>query len=279
MGLKAIYDSKDEIPAEYADLYTERSGKYELTGIEGVRTAADVERVHASLIAERAAHKTTKEKLQSWGDLKPEDVRAQLDRIPELEAGQGKVDEAKLQELVEAKINSRMAPKLRELKDAVESRTALEQQVTRYIQREMERAVDDSAMPVFLESKPHETSFPLLRMLARQHLVATPVEGKDGEYEVLTREGIEGVTPGIAPKDWLPEIQRRYPPLWPGSIGSGAQNLNGLGGAGGQNPWTHDHWNVTEQGKIEANNPRLAKQLKTAANFQGRRPAPPKSAA
>ena len=43
MALQATHDKLDDIPEAYRDLYTERDGKYELTGIAGIKTAADVE--------------------------------------------------------------------------------------------------------------------------------------------------------------------------------------------------------------------------------------------
>ena len=65
MKLKALYDHTDEIPKMYRDLFTEREGVYELTGIEGLRTQSDVDRLQGSLRKERADHKTTRDKLSA----------------------------------------------------------------------------------------------------------------------------------------------------------------------------------------------------------------------
>jgi len=45
MGLEAIHKTLEEIPEQYRDLYSERNGQFELTGISGVKTQADVDRL------------------------------------------------------------------------------------------------------------------------------------------------------------------------------------------------------------------------------------------
>ncbi len=38
MALQAVHDKIEDIPKQYRDLYTEKSGEYELTRIVGVNT-------------------------------------------------------------------------------------------------------------------------------------------------------------------------------------------------------------------------------------------------
>ena len=40
MALKAIYERAEEIPEDFSALFTERDGRYELTGVAGMKTAA-----------------------------------------------------------------------------------------------------------------------------------------------------------------------------------------------------------------------------------------------
>src|SRR5271166_3561304 len=86
--LKTIYDTQDEIPEPHRELYVERNGKFELTGIEGVKTQADIDRTTKALEAERVEHKKAKEKLSKWGDLDPDTIPAQLE---ELEVAKSKI--------------------------------------------------------------------------------------------------------------------------------------------------------------------------------------------
>ena len=55
MALKAIYERAEEIPEAYRALFTERDGRYELTGVAGMKTEADVARLRKSLTDERSA--------------------------------------------------------------------------------------------------------------------------------------------------------------------------------------------------------------------------------
>ena len=74
--LTASYDKQEDIPetADFRALFTEKNGQWELTGITGIKTQADVDRVQVSLTKERDDHKTTKTSLAVWSDLDHEDV-------------------------------------------------------------------------------------------------------------------------------------------------------------------------------------------------------------
>jgi len=58
-----------------------------------------------------------------------------------------------------------------------------------------------------------------------------------------------GVTPGIAPSIWLTEVQPTRTHWWPAAEGGGATG-SGSGTGFTNNPWTRDHWNLTEQGRV-----------------------------
>lgn len=72
--LKVIHDTIEEIPEAFRDLYTQRDGKYVLTGIAGVKTEQDIAVLSKSLNSEREEHKATKEKLRLWEGLEPDAV-------------------------------------------------------------------------------------------------------------------------------------------------------------------------------------------------------------
>lgn len=100
----------------------------------------------------------------------------------------------------------------------------------------------------------------------------------DDSGNVVTKDGV-GVTPGVGADVWLTEIQSKRPHWWGETIGGGASgNRGGASGYGGNNPWSHDHWNLTEQGRILTTDRKKAEQLAKSAgtSIGGKRPAPKK---
>ena len=119
MALKAVYDKLEDIPEKFQELYTERNGKFELTGIEGVKTPEDVARVQTALEKERREHGETKDKLKAYGDLDPEGVQKDLDELAELRiriegVEKGGIDDEKLDRLVAQRVAREKAPIERE---------------------------------------------------------------------------------------------------------------------------------------------------------------------
>jgi hypothetical protein len=247
MVLKDVHDKQDEIPEQYRELYTEKNGKWELTGITGVKTTADVDRVQKALTKERDEHKATKEKLGTWGDLKHEDVVKQLDRIPELEAAAaGKLDDEKIEAMVErrveATIKSRTAPLERQIATMSkenETKTATLEQLT---SEKRQRTVHDAVRKALTEAKVVPEAHEDALLLAERAFDV----GEDGV--VMTRQGA-GFSEGLDAAAWLSEVQPKRPHWWPVSSGGGAGGGRGNGmPGGGANPWTADGWNMTKQG-------------------------------
>jgi len=98
MLLKQKLTTLEGLDAAFHSLYTEQSdGSFLLTGVEGMKTQSDIDKVTQALIKERGDHKATKAKFELLGDQDPVDLLAQLDRIKELEAAAGgKIDETEL---------------------------------------------------------------------------------------------------------------------------------------------------------------------------------------
>ena len=249
--LKAIYDNPDDIPESIEDfrsLFVEKNGKWELSGVSGVQTQGNVARLEAALKKERDDHKSTKSALQVWGELDPEDVHSKLDRIPELEAAaDGKLDDAKIEELAqkraEATMRSKLAPMERELGKTKKEREELATALGEYQAKETRRTIHDKTRKALLDAKVLNEAHEDALMLAERVFEITE------EGQVLTKDGV-GVTPGLEPAAWLQEIQDKRPHWWPASQGGGAKGSGGVGGFGGKNPWTAEHWNMTEQGRI-----------------------------
>lgn len=271
MSLKAILESLDNVPEHFHELYTEKNGRWELTGIEGVKTQADVDRLQSALSKERNDHKVTRERYAVLGERNPDEILTILDRIPELEAAAaGKIDDEKLNEMVEGRIKTKLAPVEREKAGLLAKVTELTGAVEQYQLRERTRSIHDEVRRAATASKVLPEALEDALMLAER------VFEVDEDGRVVAKDGV-GCTPGVDPAVWLTELQSKRPHWWGPSHGGGAQG-NNRGGAGGSNPWSAESWNMTEQGRILMENRARAEQLAKSAGttIGGPRPAPRK---
>lgn len=259
MKLKTVMDNLDEVDSSFHSLYTEKNGKFVLTGIEGVKTQEDIDSVTRALNNEKAAHKKTKEKFSVLGDRDIEEVVSLLDKIPELEAAaKGGNDQEKINELVEAKIRTKLAPLERERDQLKKRIEESENVIAQFNAKERQRSIHDAVRSAATSAKVLPEALEDALMLAER------VFDVDESGSVVTRDSV-GVTPGIDPAVWLTEIQQKRPHWWAPSQGGGSRgsNVNGAGGA--MNPWSKEGWNMTEQGKVYRENPQRAEQLAKSA--------------
>lgn len=107
MKIKTSYAAESEIPEGFAELYTETDGKWMLTGVDGMKSQADIDAIREGLTKERMEHKETKAILKKFGDHKPDEVDAIVQEVEELrikvEAG-GKLNDEQVAQLVDAKV-------------------------------------------------------------------------------------------------------------------------------------------------------------------------------
>lgn len=256
--LKAILDSLEGIEPHFHSLYTERNGKFELTGIEGVKTQADVDRLQTALTKERGDHKLLKDRFATFGDRKPEDIIAALDRIPELEAAaKGNLDDTKINDIVEGRIKSRMAPIERQAATLQQQLSESNASLEMLRQKDSMRIVTDAVRGAASKLKVVDSAVEDVTLLAERLFTI------DETGAVVTKDNV-GVTPGIAADVWLTDMQAKRPHWWGPSQGGGAGGNRG-GGSGVTNPWSKDSWNLTEQGRIYKENTGRAEQLAKAA--------------
>lgn len=252
MVIKSVYDKLEDIPKTVDDfpaMFTEKNGKFELTGIPGIQTQDAITRQENALKKEREEHKATKARLAEWGELKHDDVQRQLDRVAELEeASKGKLDEAKLDEMAnrraEAIAKSRTAPTERELAKIKREHAEASERLKVYEARETRRKVHDEVRGALGELKVLPEAYEDALNLSERHMEV----GEDGR--AVTREGA-GVTAGLDAKGWLGEVLEKRTHWLPPNVGGGAKGGGGPVG-GGSNPWSHEGWNMTEQHRIIA---------------------------
>jgi len=273
MQLSTEHEKLEDIPEEYRALYTEQEGKFVLTGIQGVKSQADIDRIHSSLVKERDDHKVTKTTLHTWDGMDHTEITGKLDRFKELEvmaAGNKDEFDAKLEELTEARVVTRLAPVERENKTLKTRCDELEGIATGLQIEKTRRTIGDQVLEACVEIKVVDEARPDVIMLANQVF-----EVADDGKTVLTKENPYGVTPGLSPDVFLSEMQEKRPHWWPTSVGGGAAGSGGNFGTGANNPWTHEGWNMTKQGAfIKENGIEKGEQMAKAAGttIGGRKP-------
>jgi hypothetical protein len=258
--LKTVYATREEIPEGYDALYTERNGQWELTGITGVKTEADIARIQAALVKERNDHKATRTSLSAFEGLDPEVVSAQAIELEETKAqlaaikNDGTIDETKLEPIIAARVAQRIAPLERDLRgvnakllDKDKLLAAKDGEVgqlrTTIVTGNVERAIRDAAIEAKL--------LPTAVVDAVMHGRATFEVTEDGR--IITKDG-SGATPGLSPKEWLKDMQEKAPHWWAPSVGGGSAGGGGGGPkgtyGGANNPWSAAGWNMTKQGAL-----------------------------
>lgn len=265
MALQIIVEKLDDVDEKYHDLYTEKDGKFHLTGVEGMKTQADIDRLQTALSKERSEHKALKDRVKIFDGRKFEDIQADLDRIPELEAaakGDKNVDE-----LVEAKLRSKLAPVERERDKFAKELEEAKVTIGNYETATRVRKIHDSIRTAVGKQQGFQKSAIEDAVALGERLFEVLDDGT-----VVTKDNV-GVVPGITAEDWLQERKNDKPHWWGSSQGGGASGSRGAGSTG-DNPWTNAGWNLTEQGKIIRQDPKRAEQLARAAGTKIGGPKP-----
>lgn len=280
MELQAIYDDLESIPEQYRDLYAQKTegGKYEVVGIVGLKTQGDVDRLSEALKKEREDHKAAKSGLSVWDGLNHDDVRTKLDHYDEMVTKieafekEGGVDKDKLEELANARLATAMAPVKRELDELHKENDQLREENEGFKAADIRRKISDSVRAAAVKAKVLPAAVDDVLLLAERVFEIT----EDGE--VLTRDSV-GVTPGIAADIWLTEMQPNRSHWWPMSEGGGARGGGG-GNAFANNPWSAQHWSLTNQGRVLKEQGRdKAEQMARAAGSHIGATAPVKKSA
>jgi len=270
MKLKLKYDSQEDIPDGYADLFTEKDGVWHLTGVEGMKTSEDTEKLSKSLREERAAHKKTKDKLAKLGgdDVDIDEVVSSLDELEDLrariEAGEGgKVDEKKLEELVEARLKRELRPIERE-RDQLKSRNQELEGETKQLRTTINNGTIENRLRELATKENVIGSAMDDIVFMGTHLFEVAEDGA-----IVAKEGARGVEAGITPDVWLGDMKEKRPHWWPQSQGGGAGGgRDGVGG--GPNPWSAKGWDIDAQGAlIRQDRPKAERLAKAAGSHIG----------
>ncbi len=251
-----------------------------LPGINGLVTKVDVDKLNTALGKESTEHKATKGKVAVWADMDKEKVDADLAELTELraaaEAGEGGKDgkekfEAGVKAAAEARIVAAKVTSDRENADLKKINDEQADKITANDLADTRRTIGDAVRTAATASKVIDTAVDDVMMYAERQFEIND----DGL--VLTRDQV-GVTPGIAPDIWLSEMQEKRPHWWPASTGGGAGGGTG-GGGFTKNPFTKEHWNLTDQAKEIRGDRAKAERMATAAgtSIGGKQPVAKKA--
>lgn len=266
MAIELTYEKEDDVPEAHKELYTETDGKWNLTGVTGMKTQVDVDRLTTSLEKERGVSRGLKAKMATWGDLDQEKVLADLDELKEarirLEAGEGKIDEEKIETLVTARVATQVSPIQRKL-DAAEKLVGEQgEAIIGFEGANTVRTITDAVRKAGGGAKIIDSAMDDALMLGERVFEIS----EDGA--VVTRDKM-GVTPGIDPSTWFSEMQEKRSHWWPKSTGGGAGGSDG-GTGFANNPFSLDHWNLTEQGRaLMADRGKAERMAKSAGTTIG----------
>ena len=254
MGLKYELPSLDEIDESLQQFYIQSNDKY-VFDIEGVKPIEEFNKVQGALQKERNDTKALKAKLQAFGELDPTEVQSQLARIAELEAAAaGKFDEAKMEESTNLRVEAKLRPILAEKDQLLAKVSDLENKLGQFEKLETQRSMEAEFKSKMKVAK-IDPIFEETILLKAEKLFS-----KTDDNTFATTDGLF-----LNFDTWLSQQQTNYPHWWGRSEGGGSRG-SGAAGYVGQNPFEGGVFgNVTEQMRLERENPALAAQLKKMA--------------
>lgn len=266
MALKAEYDSIEDVPEVHRELYSERGGKYVVTGIEGIALPGDVRKLKDENGGWRIKHRDATSALSSWQSLrnhegaafeKPEDVQALLDGIPSLksaaEAGGSKSAEA-VKKQVEEEAKRIEGKYQRQINEAGTKVSAAEKRIQNLENQQRQAFVHAFVQKQIADSKigkVRPSAVEDILLYADRHLTVVEERDEDGNLvfkDVRTKSGA-GVTEDVDVAAWLGEMQQRKGHWYEDSEGAGSGNRGRGGAGGGSNPWSKEGWSKTAQGQ------------------------------
>lgn len=267
MALKYSLESVEDLPEPLREHYREEGGKYFLDA-EGIKPLADFDKVQNALLAERKEKKEYKDKHSAWESRfigkTPDEIAAQLERIPLLEAdSQKSVDKTKLNEIIETTVRQRMSPLEHENGKLKQSLAEHEQTINQFRQNERRRTLHDAVRGIAVKEGYQESAYAnaegALMLLAERNFTINDM----GDVVVADESKI--LTPGLGLREALVEVKNLYPYLVKGSVGGGASGSNGANGST-NNPFKQN--NKTIRGQFMKENPDKWQKLMKDAGLE-----------
>jgi hypothetical protein len=250
MALKFKYQKREEIPAELVSHYAERDGVWLLDG-DGVADKAKLDEFRQTNVG----------LLKQLDEQRRRFEGIDLDAVREAIEAKRKLDEGELLKKgdFDSVLQVRLAPLEKRAKEA-EAAAAVANA------RLVELQINQGAVAAATKRGLRPTAIGDLTARARGAFklvngVPMAVEA-DGQ---TPKVGKDGVTP-VSFDEWAEALAVEAPHLFESNSGGGATGVQSHGSySGTKNPWRKETWNLTEQMKIQRNDPRQAEQMKRAA--------------
>lgn len=251
MALKLTYSSRDDIPqfALDADLYTEKDGKWVLTGVEGMKTDQDVANVQEALRKEKEDHKATKEKLRPFAELgKTAEELGTMDQ--EFEELKIKVDESHKTD--EEKLNQLVEAKQRPLLKQIETLTAERDEFKQSSEEANRKVVEGQRRDAVIEAITKKEGIRKDATAAIMKFASEELKFDDSDLEFRTDAGLNA-------SEWLDGFCDSNPYVMEPSKGSGARGGD-AGDRTGDDPFVSG--NITAQMRLKKSDPVRFEKLK-----------------
>ncbi len=269
MALEMILESLEDLDESLHEHYLERDGHWELEA-NGAKSQTDVDKLNGALAKERTEHKTLKVKIKAYGEYTPDSIEELVAKNEDLTlqveaAGTDDAEERekRVNDLAESRAVAKLKPVERELKRAQDTlsevtgeRDKLRTATTR---SKIQKAVTDAALDkeVGIQKDAMEDV-----ALFSSHAFEENELG-----EVVSKDGISGIIPGMTPKEAFLEMKSNsMRKLWFGET-KGAGAGGGKGGESfGDNPFKEENFNFTRIAQITGSDPEKAKRMARAAH-------------
>lgn len=251
MLLKQTYKEQSEIPQGFEALYTLKNDVYMLTGIDGLKTIDDVNKLQSSLNKERTDHKATKELLRTYtafGDV--DTLQKTFDELEELRILSS--NDGDLEKIVAQKTDAlvrvhakQIANKESEISNLTKQLDDLKATVK---QSEINRTLSDLALKSGISQAAIED--------------VVNLHGSKFEFDSNGDLVVNSDDPNYAGLDansWFEQMKEVKSYWWPMSQGGGATGSNGSTVV--NNPFAAKTLNITEQMNLIKNDPAKAKNL------------------
>ncbi len=251
--MKRSYAKKEDIPQEFLALYEERDGKWVLkVEIEGLVPKEKIDEFRTNNIA---LQKQLDDLKKQFEGIDPEAAKKAVEEARKKEEAV-LIKEGKIEELLTKRTEAMRADYDKKLKDLQTAQQKAEAELAKIVIEKglaeaaakgkvLSSAVDDVVMRGRGIFKMQEGKAVAL------NADGTAIFGKDGKP--LTIE------------EWVGQLPASAPHLFEPTSGSGARGAGSGGGGARKNPWSKEHFNLTEQGKLVRENLPEAKRLAAEA--------------
>jgi hypothetical protein len=257
MSLKFTLPSKSEIPAELQSHYVEREGSFVLD-VDGAVEKSRLDELrnsNAALTREREEFK------KRFEGIDPDEVRKLTEEKRKLEEAQ-QLKAGELEKVLEARVKSVRTDLEKQVRSLAEERDSLNSRLTTI-------QIDQGILAAATKRGLRPTALP--DITARARTIFRLVNGVPTAFESdgqTVRAGKDRVSP-MTLEEWIETQVSEAPHLFEPSSGGGAAvaHVGTPAGRGNpaKNPFRKDSWNLTEQMRLQRQDPNLAARLRASA--------------